>query len=159
MWPVIQNTIQGKNIMKILRVRKTARSDVVEWMRNYFKGVGLPISDLKKNEDNEIHWEFLWHDRPYYILIDEEKIILVFHVGDIPSELILPFYRRCLELNSELVLASINIFETSVRLSLFSSIEHLEEKELQMMLESHLNMSQFVLEELSKDFELNEIPE
>ncbi len=145
--------------MKIIRVRKTARADVVEWMHNYFKGEGIPISDFVKNEDNEIHWEFLWHERPYYILIDEGKIILVFHVGEIPSDLILPFYRRCLELNSDLVMASINIFETSVRLSLFSSIEHLEEKELHNMLESHMNMSQYVLEELSKDFEMNDIPE
>jgi hypothetical protein len=150
---------QRKDRMKIIRVRKTTRADVVEWMHNYFKGVEIPISDFEKIEDNEVHWEFLWHGKPYYILIDENRIMLLFHVGEIPTDLILPFYRRCLELNTELLMASINVFDTSVRLVLLSPVEHLEEKELHLFLESHMDMAQYVLEELSKDFEMNDVAE
>ena len=150
------------DIMKIFEKDKTTINDIKHWMETYLEEVEFDLADIKV-QDAENAW-FLPDDKinGFYIIIDTDSpeditIELLAPLFELPKENILPFYRKCLEINNELYNTSIVVRETRIYLFCKQDIEYIRENEFIMSLNYHMGVAGYVCDLLKEEFEVMDI--
>lgn len=146
--------------MKIWKSKKNTAIDVEKWITALYKEGELDLTEYKIPEE-KYTWLTYFGEIPVYINIDTsepeiEFIIINSVLCEIPlkKEHILPFYRKCLELNTLFFGASLTINETRVSFFQKRDIEFITEPILGDMIRYQINITEHVLKELAEEFEI-----
>ena len=149
--------------MKFWQKKQTTVNDIVKWLEYIFQKMDLILSDHEPEDPNDKTWGITLPDQIQFIIhIDEtDSDIIIFELYsilcEIPQQNILPFYRKCLELNLILCGGTIIINETQVCFVQKRSIDDIAEEELSNMITYHLNVSTGLLNDLSEEFDIIKI--
>ncbi len=147
-------------MMKLWKSKKNTAIDVEKWITALYKEGELDLTEYKIPEE-EHTWLTYFGEIALYIKIDTSDpelrtIILNSVLCEIPlnKEEILPFYRKCLEINSYLFGASLTIDDTRVSFFQKRDIEFISEPILSDMIRYQINLTEGVLKELAGEFEV-----
>jgi hypothetical protein len=146
--------------MKFWKNKKTTVGDIESWLVSIYKNAELELSEFKV-PDEERSWLSYFSEIPLYINIDmsdseNPTIILNSNLCEIPlkKEQILPFYRKCLELNAFLFGASLTVKDTRVSFFQKRDIEFMSEPILSDMIRYQISITERVLKDLAGEFEI-----
>ena len=144
--------------MKLWKSKKTTVVDIVDWITDVFKEAELDLSEYAV-PDVEHTWVTYIGDIQLYIKIDisdpeTENLILDSCLCEIPAKEILPFYRKCLDMNSLFLGGCLSLDETRVSFVQRRVIENMNEAEFGKIIGYQINVSEQVLKELEQEFEI-----
>ncbi len=148
--------------MKFWQKKPTTVNNIVKWLDSIFQKMGFILSDHEIEGTNIKTWEIMYDQIPFFIRIDEiESDIIFFELRsmlcEIPRQNILPFYRKCLELNYDLFGGTIILAETKVCYVQKRQIGYITEEELLGMVGNHLYAATELLSNLSGEFDILKI--
>lgn len=116
-------------------VKETTARDCIKMVDNFFQKIGLDSSRQKLPDRDTTGW---WAQRGsaiVYIILNEhddlETIRIISPILNLPNENILPFYRRCLEINMSLFNCAIGVYDDKVVLISERPIDGLDPEELE----------------------------
>ena len=144
---------------------QTTVNDLEFWLKFMFEHEGFNFSDRKiKTSDQEV-WglEVIEEKQVFAFFIindtDPEEIFLEMRsvLGKVPKGNLLPFYRKCLELNHGFSRGSITLNEAEVWFFQYQDIETFSPEAFVQMFISHISDTKELYETLSDEFEIQEI--
>lgn len=145
--------------MKFFNKRDTQVEDCVKWLNLFYKKENADLSNKKDDKKNS--WYFMDID-PFIlnVLIHYEDgrhfLQLISNICEIPEENILPFYRKCLEINAELDRFCLAIQGMTISLNLKQPIFNLSQDELEDIIYQYRKCIIKVFKSLSNEFGVEE---
>jgi hypothetical protein len=157
MWSNIAYSINGEK-MKIWKSKKTTVVDIVDWITDVFKEAELDLSEYAV-PDVAYTWVTYIDEIQLYIKIDTSdpeanNLILDSCLCEIPTKEILPFYRKCLDMNSLFLGGCLTLDETRVSFVQRRTIENMNEAEFGQIIGYQMSVSEQVLKELNEEFKV-----
>ena len=141
---------------------QTTVDDIESWLEDIFESRGLILSEHKIESSEQKSWGIgsVGHDHIYATFTlddaDPEMIFLEMNsvLGEMPQNNLLPFYRKCLELNYSLFNGSITLLGAQVWYVQQQYIENINESKLASMFAEQLSNTEKLYEVLSNEFEM-----
>ena len=140
---------------------QTTVGDIEEWLEVLFESEGLVLSEHRIEDSEQKSWAIgTEHEHIYAVLIindtDPEMIFLEMDsvLGEMPQNNLLPFYRKCLELNYSLFNGSITLLGAQVWYVQQQYIENINESKLASMFAEQLSNTEKLYEVLSNEFDM-----
>ena len=116
--------------------KQVSKEDCIAMVEDFITNIGLNPSDQRLKGDT-IGWVLSRGSAIIYIMIFEYENLTTIRVYSpilyLPEENILPFYRKCLEINFSLVNCAICVYEDKVALVVERPIGGLDPEELEGM--------------------------
>lgn len=146
--------------MNFWQRNKTTINDIIGWLESFFQESGLTLSEYKIENSTDRSWSIIFPDQiPIFIIIYEsDSDVSIFEIRselcEIPQDNILPFYRKCLELNSCFQCSTIILDEAKVCFIQRKPIEFLTKEELLNTFAYHLKESKELFKKLLTEFEI-----
>lgn len=144
--------------MKIKLRKQLSVNELIKWLTKFFtSSFKIDLSEYKIDENN---WGVVLSEQlPLLISIDTTNddfpiFVLNSKICEIPLSNILPFYRKCLELNTLFQGAAIFLNDSCVYFSQKIPVGYLYSEELSMYLNYQLNSSKSLYESLFEEFEI-----
>ncbi len=123
---------------KKVAVKETTVQDCIGMVEKFLKKVGLKASDHRLRESDTVGWWLRRGSAHIYIVLNQvgdEKTVRVFSpILYLPDDHVLPFYRRCLELNMSLVQCAFAATDDTIGLVSERPLQGLDEQELETLL-------------------------
>jgi hypothetical protein len=144
--------------LKYFGFNGTSVKDIVKWLESKFSGTESKFADFQI-PDIENAWMFENEDISISIMINTsepryEYIHFSTVICEIPNDNILPFYRKCLEINKNLIGAVITLDDSKVCFDQLQFIKFISKKHLDQMFEIQIKLSANVLDDLANEFEI-----
>lgn len=118
------------------KTKEISKEDCITMVENFLNKIGLNPSEQRLKGDT-IGWVAVRGSAITYIMIFEYENFASIRIYSpilyLPEENILPFYRKCLEINFELVNCAICVYEDKVALVVERPIGGLDPEELEGM--------------------------
>lgn len=122
---------------KALSEERTAK-DCIQLIEAFLRSVGLNPKEQRLTNPNTLGWLIIRGSAKVFILIghdnDEITLEIVCPILHIPSQNILPFYRKCLEINRYLTGCALCVNEDQVLLVSGRNVQGLDYKEVETMI-------------------------
>lgn len=135
--------------------KQVSVDECVSMVEKVLKQLGVEPSDAK---EEDFCWWIVRESSAMYVkigksdMIDASTLEVTSPILSLPSTSILPFYRRCLELNSILVGCGICLCEDRVLITIERSLRGLDYQEVEDMILSVAMAADAVIEEISEEF-------
>ena len=143
------------------RKTQTTADDIETWLEAIFESDGLVLSEYRIEDYEQKSWAIgTEHEHIGVVLIindtDPEMIFLEMDsvLGEMPQNNLLPFYRKCLELNYSLFNGSITLLGAQVWYVQQQYIENINESKLASMFAEQLSNTEKLYEVLSNEFDM-----
>jgi hypothetical protein len=141
---------------------QTTVDDIEEWLEVLFESEGLVLSEHRVEDSEQKNWGIgsVGYEHIYATITindaDPEVIFLEMNsmLGGMPQNNLLPFYRKCLELNYSLFNGSITLIGAQVYFVQQQYIENINEGKLANMFAEQLSNTEKLYEILSSEFEM-----
>ena len=130
--------------------------ECVSMLEKLFKQFDVNLSEVKIDDSHT--WWIERENSGLYVKIDENEILecptleVTSPILKLPARNILPFYRKCLELNSILVGCAITVCEDRILITSERSLRGLDYQEVEDMVVSVASFADSVIEEVSEEF-------
>jgi len=140
-----------KTIVKTVGVKEYAKM-----IHIFFKKIGINPSDNRLRQPDTLGWWIGRGSAIVYILINQDgensTIRIVSPILYLPDDFILPFYRRLLELNLDLVNCAIAVSEDRILVVSERPLVGLDQKELEHMIGYLSSVADNIDDKLSEEF-------
>ncbi|MBT7092121.1 MAG: hypothetical protein HN936_02670 [Bacteroidetes bacterium] len=140
---------------------QTTVGDIEEWLEVLFESEGLVLSEHRIEDSEQKSWAIgTGHEQIYAVLIinDTDPTMIFLEIdsilGEMPQNNLLPFYRKCLELNYSLFNGSITLLGAQVWYVQQQYIENINESKLASMFAEQLSNTEKLYEVLSNEFDM-----
>ncbi len=140
---------------------QTTADDIETWLEAIFESEGLVLSEHKIEDSEHKSWAIgTGHEQIYAVIIinDTDPTMIFLEIdsilGEMPQNNLLPFYRKCLELNYSLFNGSITLLGAQVWYVQQQYIENINESKLASMFAEQLSNTEKLYEVLSNEFEM-----
>jgi len=141
---------------------QTTVDDVEKWLEVIFESEGLILSEHKIEDSEQKSWAIgsVGYDHIYVTITindtDPEVIFLEMNsmLGGMPQNNLLPFYRKCLELNYSLFNSSITLIGAQVHFVQQQYLENINDGKLASMFADQFSNTEKLYEVLSNEFEM-----
>lgn len=130
--------------------------ECVSMLEKLFRQFDVRLSEVEIDEPHA--WWIERENSGIYIKIDKNEILesptleITSPILKLPTSNILPFYRRCLELNGILVGCAISVCEDRILITSERSLRGLDYQEVEDMVVSVSNFADSAIEILSEEF-------
>ena len=116
-------------------VKETTVKDCIQMIEGFFKKVGLNPNNHRLPQKDTVGWWVTRGSALVYIILAQHSesttVRIVSPILYLPEDHILPFYRRCLEMNMDLVNCAIGAMDDRIALVSERPIEGLDQAELE----------------------------
>ena len=144
---------------------QTTVNDIENWLEIMFESKGLSFSDRElKRPDQKVWGMEVFEEKQVFAFFiiydtDPDEIYLEMRsvLGKVPKNNLLPFYRKCLELNHGFSSGSITLNEAEVWFFQYQDIETISFETFVQMFTSHIYDTKELYETLADEFEILEI--
>lgn len=117
------------------KVKETTAGDCIRMVEKFISNIGLNPNESRLQDKDTIGWSLVRGSAFIYIILNNNSglntIRIISPILYLPKENILPFYRRCLEINMGLVNCAIGVHENKVTIINERPIEGLDPEELE----------------------------
>jgi len=162
------NTISSKIGIAMSDGEKRAQTtvtDIENWLEVMFESKGLVLSEHKIKSSGQNVWgiEAVEHKHVFAFFIiddaDPEMICLEMRsvLGEMPQSNLLPFYRKCLELNHGFSNGSITLNEAEIWFFQYQNLEDITFENFAEMFASQLGITEELYETLTDEFDIIEM--
>ncbi len=116
-------------------VKETTERDCIIMVENFFRKIKLESNQQRVTDRDTTGWWVQRGSALVYIILNEheglETVRIISPILYLPNENILPFYRKCLEINMDLCNCAIGVYDDKVSLISERPIEGLDPEELE----------------------------
>ena len=140
---------------------QTTADDIETWLEAIFESEGLVLSEHRIEDSEQKSWAIgtgLEHVGVLLVINDTDPEMIFLEMdgvlGEIPQSNLLPFYRKCLELNYSLFNGSITLIGAKVWYAQQQYIENINEGKLASMFAEQFSNTEKLYEVLSNEFEM-----
>ena len=120
---------------KKVAVKETTIKDCVKMIEGFFKKINLNPRDQRLPRSDTLGWWLYRGSALVYIILNQHDktptVRIISPILYLPEDHILPFYRRCLELNMELVNCAFGVIDDRIALVSERPITGLDHQELE----------------------------
>lgn len=146
----------GTNTKKTV-VKQTGVKECAKMVQIFLKKVGLNPSEHRIRQPNTLGWWVTHGSAVVYILINQGDTSSTIRVASpilfLPDDYILPFYRRLLEYNLNLINCALAVSDDKVLLVSERPLEGLDQNELEGMIHYLAGVADDIDDHLSNEFD------